>query len=216
MPILLGFRVDGRPIWSFSGGAPEDGDGGDSGGDDGNDDADNDGDGEKPDVLKETLQKERVARREATRELKSWTNTLKSLGIGSPEDLAKRLGDTSGKPVDPEAIRRDAEQAAEAKANVRVAKSRVEALATRTFASTRDALMNFRDDEWDDFLTRSGEPDDNAIKDRLKEILRDNPHYAVKADGGTDFEGGARQTAGGKDDFNSFLRGQSARKRGGR
>lgn len=216
MPVILGFRADGRPIWSFSGGAP---DGDEGGGDDGGDQGDPvDETAVGDDGLtaggRKALQDERTARREATRELRGWTNAMKAAGITTPEELATRLGSANGKPVDPEAIRREAEAAADKKANVRVAKATVTALATKSFASPKDALMNFGEDEWEDFLTRSGDPDERAIEDRLKDILAANPHYAAKSSGLPDFEGGARQTASGTINFDDVIRQQSRNKRG--
>lgn len=226
MPTLLGFRNDGRAIWSFSGGAPDDGDTG--GGEDPDVDPD-DPDGTAEDERtgedgltekgRKAVHEERTAARQARRELRQWQNALKAVGIASPDELVKKLSGTAGKgteQVDVDKVRREAEQAADAKAAKKITQARVRELAATKFANVKDAVLNTADDI-EDFIGRDGEPDDRLIKVRLDEILRENPHYGVKKEKEPpDFEGGARQTAGTAQSFDAQIRALSARKRGGR
>jgi hypothetical protein len=222
MSALLGFRYDGRPILSFSGGAPDEDGGGDTGGD--NPDVDPDEPtGDQPADLGEAgrraVAQERQAARDAKRELRSWTSALKSVGIESPEQLVEKLRGTAGKApeqVDVDKVRREAEQAADTRAAKRITQARVRELAATKFTNVKDAVLNVGD-ELEDFIGRDGEPDDRLIKARLDEILSENPHYGIKKEkDAPDFEGGTRQTAGTPPSWDAQLRAESRRKTGRR
>ena len=218
MSTLLGFRIDGRPIFTFSGGAPDEGEGeGGTGDPDVDPGAPAGSADDVGDAGKKAITEERAAARQAKRELRDWTSALKSVGINSPDELVKKLSGTAGKgteQVDVDKVRREAEQAADAKAAKRITQARVRELAATRFTNVKDAVLNTSEDV-EDFIGRDGEPDDRLIKARLDEILHDNPHYGMKKDKEpVDFEGGARNTAGTAKSFDAQLREQSARKRG--
>lgn len=220
---LLGFRADGRPIYRFCGGAPDDDGGGDGGG--GDDGGDDDGGGDTPetdlpDGVKKVLANERAATKKVRDEFRPYKAALRAAGIHSPDDLAKVLGgggDSKGTPaptVDADKIRREAQAEADRKAFRLVAESKIEARATGKFADPEDAVNALRADI-DDFYDKDGKPDVKAIDRELSGLLERKPHYGATRKA-PDFDGGARQTAVTSSDWNAQLREESARKRGRR
>lgn len=220
----LGFRCDGSPFWASFGGDGEDDKGG--GGSDSNsadaDDSDDDGDDEdeKDPVkrLEKTLKVVREERKAARDEFRPFKAALRELGIDSPDALKAALTKGAGakggnSDVDLEKVREDARKEARQEANRDLALAKVEALATGVFADPDDAVTRLSK-RVDDLLDRDGKPDPKAIKAELAELLEEKPHWGVKKQGEIGFDGGARQSGGGKKDMNSFLRDAAARKRG--
>lgn len=238
----LGFRQDGRPIWSFAGSAPEgdDGDGGtgtgDGGGDDGGDGSgDGGGDGdEDPNALdknglnangRKTLQKERAAKNGYLTELRPWRLLARDLGEGgtpaSPERIRELLaaaagggsgGSGGGDQVDVERIRREAERDATTKAQREIALAKVEARAAAKFADPEDAVK-WLSDTADDLLTRDGKPDTGAIDSALEDLLQQKPHLAKRDEGPPDYDGGPRRTGDANQDMSSWIRNTRKRER---
>lgn len=214
----LGFRLDGRPFWGFSGAEGED---------DGNDDdldAD-DNEGEEKDPVKKlqaTLDKVSAERRAARDEFRPYKATLRELGIQSPEQLKELLTKGTGasgagkqqEQVDIEKVKADARAEVQLETNRELALARVEAAAKGMFADPDDAVDHLRKNV-DDLLGRDGKPDKAAIKRELAELLAAKPHWGAKQDGNMDFDGGARQPAGQKLTMDGFLRQVSRTKRGG-
>jgi hypothetical protein len=115
---------------------------------------------------------------------RSWTTVAAELGAKSPEDLKALL---SGKAKDADdqqqaAIDRAAREAAAeatAKANARIVRAEVKALAAESFADAADAapFLDLSQYEVDD----NGDVDVDQIRDDLKALLTRKPHLA-KAD----------------------------------
>lgn len=223
-PFLLdpiGFRLDGRPFYGFSGAEGED----DKGGEDPDDVDENDDDEEKDPVkkLQNTLAKVSSERKEARDAFRPYKAALRELGIQSPEQLKELLGKGSGagasgtgkqEPVDLDKVRADARAEVQLEANRDLALAKVEAAAKGMFEDPDDAV-SFLKGSVDDLLGRDGKPDKNAIKRELDDLLASKPHWGVKKGESMGFDGGARQAAGGKQGMDDFIRGASRAKRGG-
>lgn len=217
----LGFRLDGRPFWGFSGAEGED----DGDGDDPDDDGpEGDGGDEKDPVkkLQATLDKVSAERRAARDEFRPYKAALRELGIQSPDQLKERLTKGSGagasgsgkqEQVDLEKVRADARAEVQLETNREIALAKVEAAAKGMFADPNDAVDYLRKNV-DDLLGRDGKPDRGAIKRELDDLLTAKPHWGVGKQEDIGFDGGARQSAGGRVTMDSFLRQESARKRG--
>lgn len=236
----LGFRADGRPFWGFSGGEGEgdQGGGGDSGGAPqgqpagGQQGGDADAD---VDPLQKALDAERGTVKKVRGELRGYKALLGQHGIRNADDLAAFLADAGGKqqsqqnsgqqnnqqggqqsppPIDADRLRREIQAEIETKAAKRVVLAKIEARATKTFADPGDAVLYLRD-LTDDLLTDDNEPDAPAIDAALAELLKRKPHLGISKETPTDFEGGARHTAGAPASMDAFLRNASQKKRGG-
>jgi len=212
---VLGFRLDGRPFYGFSGADGEDDK-------DGEDSDDDDGDEPKvePDPLKRTqatLDKVIKERKEIRDEYRPVKQVLRELGIDSPEALRAALTKGSGKqdqPVDIERVREDARQEIRLEANRDLALAKVEAAAKGMFADPDDAVDHLRRNV-DDLLGRDGKPDKSAIKRELDDLLAAKPHWGVTERKDVSFDGGARQPGGAKQGMDSWLRDKARQKRGG-
>lgn len=197
------------PIWPILGAADDDDDDGgqDDDTDSGDDDQDDDSDGDQDDAdgddggdqdddaddddgadqlgdkgkkaldrMKEKLKAERTRRRQAEQQLAQGKNK-----DGGPD------GDD---------VRRQAEQAATAKANARILRSEVRAAAKGRLADPRDALtfLDLEQFEVDD----NGQVDEDEINDAIDDLLKSKPYLA--AQGGRRFQGtadgGATRKAG--------------------
>lgn len=162
-----------------------DGDG-DGGQDDDTDDDDQDDDGEDAAALgdkgkralarmKEKLKAERAKRRKAE------------------EQISSRDG---GDDNSPETIRRQAEEAATAKANTRIVRSEVRAAAKGRLADPRDALTFIDLDQFE--VDENGQVDEDDITDAIDDLLKNKPYLAAataKRFQGTG-DGGAQRKAG--------------------
>jgi hypothetical protein len=235
----LGTRLDGRPIWPFTGAAP-DGDGGGEGGDGDGGDGDGDGgdDGNEPDPdstegLKKALERERESVKQKSRELRGFKTLMRDTGVKTFDDFKAKVTGGSGtgtgskgggngqqqqETVDVEAIKEAARNEARAEANAAAAKSiteaKIEALATKGFMTPRDAVLALRDD-LEDLITDDGKPDVPAINRALASLLKDRPHWKKDTvTGATDYDGGSRQTAPATNGFSAQLRQESRNKRG--
>jgi hypothetical protein len=226
----LGTRLDGRPIWPFTGSAPDgDGDGGGDGGD-GDGDGGDDGDGNEPDPestegLKKAIEREREATKKAQREARGFKVLMRESGAKSFDEFkAKVTGGTgtgsksSADTVDVDAIKAEAKAEALAEARAGAAKSiteaKIEAMATKGFATPRDAVLVLRDDI-EDLIGDDGKPDVKAIERELARILKERPNWKKDSTtGATDYDGGARNTAPAASGFSARLRQESQKKRG--
>lgn len=213
----LGYRCDGRPIFGFSGGDGE----GDGDGDEGDGDG---GGGAAPaadsvEGLRSTLAKVVSERKEVRDEYRPWKAALRELGVQSPDQLkellVKNSGGASGKPdtIDIEAERAKVRAEVSLEANRDIALAQVEAMAKGTFADPDDAVSHLRKSV-DDLLGRDGKPDKKAIERELSDLLAAKPHWGVTKNGPASFDGGARETSGGKVTMDGWLRQRSREKRG--
>lgn len=210
----IGFRLDGRPFYGFSGAEgetdPKEGD-----------DPDDDGDEPKveTDPLKRTqatLQKVTDERRAIRDEYRPVKAVLRELGIDSPEALRAALTKSTSKSepqVDAEKIREEIRAETRLEANREIALARVEAKAKGMFADPSDAVDYVRKNV-DDLLGRDGKPDSKLIERELDDLLAAKPHWGVGTKEDLSFDGGARQTGGAPKSMDSWLRDTSRRKRG--
>ncbi|MYW50594.1 hypothetical protein GTY64_03745 [Streptomyces sp. SID8376] len=192
------------PIWPILGGAEDDGDaagdggqGDDTGDGDGGQDDDTDDDGDQDDdpegadqlgdpgkkaldAMKDKWKAEREKRREVERL------------------LAERDKPADGDAPDPEAIVRQAEQAAMAKANERIVKAEVKAAAAGKLADPADAYKFLDLSQFE--VDADGNLDADEVADAIDDLLKSKPYLA--AQGGTTkrFQGtadsGARKGTG--------------------
>lgn len=229
----LGKRLDGRPIWPFSGAAPDEGEGGGAGDGGGDGDGDGDGEGNEPDPnsvegLKKALERERETNKQKSREVRGFKTLMRDTGAKTFDEFRTKItggtgagsktGGTQQETVDVEAIKAAARAEALAEAGASAAKSitesKIEALATKGFETPRDAVLILRQDI-DDYIDDDGKPDVKAINRALGKLLEDRPHWKKGGStGSTDYDGGPRNTAPAATGFSAQLRSESAKKRG--
>lgn len=212
----IGFRLDGRPFYGFSGAEGDDGGGDDDKDSDGGNDEDDKPDTETDPVkrLESTLAKVRQERREVQDELRSYKSVVRGAGLAGPDALKDVLTKTTkDSPVDVEKIREAARNEARLDANREVALAKVEAAAKGRFADPNDAV-DFVRKSVDDLLGRDGKPDSKLIERELDDLLAAKPHWGVGKQQDMSFDGGARSSAGGEKSMDEFLRSTSRRKRG--
>lgn len=173
------------PIWPVLGGDGTD-EGGDDQGADGSATENGDQDA-KPDAdpLREEG-KQAIARmkerEKKTREsLRGWTSLASELGVKSAEELkalvaGKQKNAEEQQTADVERIKREAAAEATSKANARIVRAEVKALAAETFADAADAapFLDLSQYEVDD----NGDVDADQIRDDLKALLQRKPHLA--------------------------------------
>jgi|tagenome__1003787_1003787.scaffolds.fasta_scaffold20970815_1 hypothetical protein len=235
----LGFRRDGRPIWSFSGSAPEGESGGTDGGEGGTDGGNPPGDGSEgaeddtneigADGLngrgRQTILNLRGEVRGFKQEVKGWRLIARDFGEGgkplTPDEVRERLSrpavspPSTGEPVDVERIRRDAERAANVQANQRIALADIRALAAEKFEDPADAVAFLRGDV-ENLLNRDGEPDEKAIADALDELLQKKPHLGKRTEGPPNYDGGPRGSSAPSGSMTDLIRARSREKTGRR
>lgn len=185
----------GRIVWPALGGAPDDQDEGqddnadddqdqdddadeDAENGDQDDDADEDQDDDKPlgpkgekalAAIKAKLKAERTRRRAAEAKL------------AKPAE-----GDDK---ASTDQIRKDAEDAATARANARIVRSEIKAAAAGKLADPKDALVFLDLDQFE--VDEDGEVDEDEIADAIEDLLKRKPHLAATQRGGKRFQGGA-------------------------
>lgn len=184
----------GRPRFPIMG-ASDDGDADTGSGDDQSPDADADADADggdsgdsDADEANRMLIDERNGRKTAEALLaeltgKSKTEVRRLLRTGADkarEALLPVKGDDAGSDQpDADAIRAEAQREADARANARIVRAEVRALAADTFANPADALHNLDLDDYE--VNEDGELEDvDAVKKALADVLKKNPHYAKK------------------------------------
>lgn len=223
----LGHRADGRPFWVMSFGAGDDGggEGGEGGTGQGGDGGTGSGGGDgDPDPVRAIRQERDAARRQA-RDFKALAaefgiqdNHLEGLrellsGKGQNGKQQQQQQQTAP-PVDEDAIRRKVEAEYRTKSAHRVAEAEIRAAAATGFADPDDAALHLRQ-QLDDLIKDDGEPDTDAIKGALADLLKRKPHLAKQTDRPPSFDGGARGTSGKpEENFSDFVRSQVAAKRG--
>ena len=181
--------IGGRPVWPVLGGAPDDqDDSDDSQGDNdadpdddpGADQDDNDADPEGADALGDPGKKaldaqkakwkaERDRRRELEREL---------------EEARRPKGDDNDAP-DADQIRREAAEAATAKANQRIIRAEVRAAAAGKLTDPKDALKFLDLDQFE--VDEDGEIDTDEIADAITDLITNKPYLAAQS--GKRFQG---------------------------
>lgn len=139
---------------------------------------------------KQALDSERTARKNAERAAKPWTKIADEFGVTPDEarDILAAAKKATTPPkgdkpeeVDADKIRRDAERAANDKANARIIRSEVRAHAAELFADPADAALyvDLTKFEVDD----DGEVDAAEIKKALAAVITAKPHLAKKGKG---------------------------------
>ena len=173
--------IGGRPVWPVMGGDGTDeptndrGDGDeptsdqdhqDGGGEPANDQ--DDGDQDKPlgPAGEKALKAEKDRRRAEARRRRELEAELAALK-------------NSGSKDDPETIRREATQAATAKANTRLLRAEVRAAAAGKFADPRDALRFLDLDQFE--VGEDGDVDADEIVDAIDDLLKNKPYLAARA-----------------------------------
>lgn len=131
---------------------------------------------------------QRRINRKMERDSKPFFDAMKEHGLTADQALeliAKAKAEPpkgDDPPVDEAKIRREAERDADAKANARIVRSEVRALAAESFNNPADALHNLSLDDYE--VNEDGDlTDPEAVKADLAKVLKDNPHYA-KGKGG--------------------------------
>lgn len=167
----------------------EDGDQGDGSdsdadGEDGDDDGDDSGGSDDVARLVRTLDSERTQRKAISKELRPWKALAREFGVTldqAREVLAKAKAtkpkDGDGGPSEEE-IRRTATEAADRRANERVIRSEVKALAADLFANPADAALYLDLASYE--VGADGDVDADEILDDLKSVLEDRPHLAKR------------------------------------
>lgn len=199
---LLGWRTDGQEIWSYEGGsegAVEDS--GDGDGDEGDETEGTGDDGSS--ALERAIERERKAAKEARDALRPWRVLAQELGVKSPSEIKNRLAAMTQEQQKSaeERDRRDAEILT--KANTRVIKASIKALAAKDFTDPEDAVLNLKVSDYE--VDDDGNVDERAIKRDLADLLKRKPHFAAVSKK-VDYEGGARKSAKGPDNMNDKIR----------
>jgi hypothetical protein len=187
----VGYRKDGRAIWPILGGSEDaGGDGGDGGEDaafvalggqvvgddtdsDSGDDVDTEDGNDADDDASEDLGDKG---KQAIDRMKAKLKAERTRRIAA-EKAAAAKADSD----DADKIRREADEAATAKANARIVRSEIRAAATGKLADPADALafLDVSDFEVDD----DGAVDEDEIAEAIADLLTKKPHLA--AQGGT-------------------------------
>ena len=191
-----------QPIWPIVGASSEeddddsaddqDGDVGDSGDGTSEDDSDDDADPEGADQLGDAGKKALDAMKAKVR-----AEREKRKAAEAERDTLRNGANKEGEPSADE-IRREAEQAAAAKANARIVRSEIRAAATGKLADPKDALVFIDASQFE--VDENGEVDSEEIAEAVDELIKNKPHLAAataKRFQGTG-DGGAARKAGGK------------------
>ena len=110
-------------------------------------------------------------------------------------DLARQLAEASAKPAtkddapDPDAIRAEADRAAQAKANARIVRAEVKAAAAGKLADPGDAHRFLDLDSFE--VDADGNVDSEEIADAIDELLKSKPYLAAAQGGQRRFQGSA-------------------------
>jgi hypothetical protein len=205
--VPLGVRFDGTPFWGYLGGAegddPDDDDLGDEGGSGG--DGGEGGNGSLGEGGREALDRLRGDLKQARDGLRPWRSLAKDLGVRSPDEirtmLTKRTQDEQKHADD--LRRRDSEVLG--KANARILRSEIRALAADVFADPQDAVLNLNLDDYE--VDDEGSVPERRIKADLADLLKRKPHLA-KVSKRLDPELGPRGRApqGKGNDMNALIR----------
>lgn len=207
--LLLGFREDGRPIFTLAGGSEGAPEGGGEAGGGGGEGGESGGEGgDSLDGLRAAIENERGQTKAARDALRPWRALAQDLGVKSPSEIKNRLEALTGEQAKSaeERDRRDAEILT--KANRRVVRSTIRALAAKDFADPSDAVLNLSPDDYE--VDDSGELDEKRIKADLADLLKRKPHLGNTSKK-VNFEGGARKTAGSPTNMDEIIR-QSRRR----
>lgn len=172
--------VDGEPVWPKDpeAGAPDpedDPEGTDPEGGEGDDpDGNDDPEGDRPlgPAGEKALRAEKERRREEAKRRRAAEEKLAELESGGKKD-------------DPDQIRRQAEQAATAKANTRLLRAEVRAVAAGKLTDPKDALLHMDLDQFE--VDENGDVDTEEIADAITDLINRKPYLA--AQGGKRFQG---------------------------
>lgn len=187
----IGWRRNGAPIWPVRGGSGDGEPGADGGGAGGQGDADSDG-GDGGDQLGDAGKKaldDMKAKWHGSRDaLKPWSALAREYGVKNADELKQLLAGkkAEGDQADTDRIRREATAEVTEKANARIVRAEVKALAAGKFADPADAplYLDLTKFEVDD----DGNVDSDEITTALDDLLKKKPHLA--AQGGRRFAGG--------------------------
>lgn len=159
----------------------------DGGAGDGTDDES--GDGELGDKGRKALEAERERARRARQQLAPWQQIAREFGL-TPEQARDALRKAQGAGDEVEQARRSAALEATSKANARIVRAEVRAIAAESFADPGDAALylNLESYEVDD----EGEVDGDAIRADLAEVLKRKPHLGKSGAPKPDRSQGAR------------------------
>jgi hypothetical protein len=190
-----------HPIWPIAGGAPDDE--GDSDSDDGqgdDDDGDPDGDDGQGDGTGDGIRDDDQGDdagsgqgdrplgpkgEQALARMKAKLKTERERRKAAEDRL--QSGTKKDDEPDAEEVRRQAEQAATAKANQRLLKAEVRAAAKGKLADPKDAFLHLDLDQFE--VGEDGEIDADDIEDAIDDLIKNKPYLA--AQGGRRFQGSA-------------------------
>jgi hypothetical protein len=201
----LGWRLDGSPIWGYSGAADGDGDDGTGDGDGEGDDGDGDGDENLDDVtrLTRSIEAERKATKTAKDGLRPFVRLCRELGVKDADALRELVAKANGQTSDTDDKVAKAREEILSRANTRIVKSEIKTLAAKDFADPSDAIRFLEIGDYE--VDEDGNVDERAITKDLKSLLRDKPHLAKKGRE-PGFEPGARRTPEGATDMSDRIR----------
>lgn len=185
----VGHRRDGTPIWPILGAADDDDDSDDSDDDDdkGNgkkdddDDSDDDSDDDDDKKLgpkgeralaaeKEKRRKARAAQQKAEKDLADARAEIERLKGGKDDNDADDRKDATATEA----------KEAEARANTKIVRAEIKALAADTFIDVSDAVRELDASKYE--VDEDGElVDVDDLKDDLAEVLKNKPHLAKKS-----------------------------------
>lgn len=191
--------IGGRPVWPVLGGAPDDEDGTDTGDEDVEDqDQDEDGtDGPAEEEAEDEDGDDAPLGPKGEKALKAEKERRRS-EAKRRRKLEAELADlkSGGKADDPDQIRRQAEQAATAKANQRIIRAEMRAAAAGKLADPADALTFIDTDQFE--VDEDGNIDVDEVADAISDLIKTKPYLAAataKRFQGTG-DGGARKGTG--------------------
>lgn len=207
MLVTLGFREDGRPIWSYSGGSegpPENSATEDGGDDEQTGDTDSLDETQLTDKVQRLIDRERADAKRARDAARPWISLARSLGVRGPDEVRSRLEALTREQSESAAAIDTARADALSKANARIVKAEIKAAAADLFADPSDAVLHLRPEDYE--VDDNGDiVDEKTLKRDLADLLRRKPHLK-KVSSKVDFEGGPRRTAEGPVDMNERIR----------
>lgn len=153
------------------------------------DDTDNDPQGTEDlgDPGKKALDAMKADRNKFRDDLRGWTRLAKELGVEDAQglrDLIEQAGkkepekpEEQPEPVDVEKVRREAELAALDRANQRILKAEIKAIATGKLADPHDALLFLDLSKFE--VDGDGKVDEDEVSDAITDLLKERPYLAA-------------------------------------
>jgi hypothetical protein len=137
---------------------------------------------------KKALDEMKAQRNAARDEARQWREVARDFGL-TPERLRESLTPKPETPPDAEAIRRQAEREADAKANARVVNAEIRAAATGKLADPSDALRYLDPSKFE--VGSDGSVDSAEIAEAIDELLASKSYLGVAKEPAPRFAGGA-------------------------